>query len=40
MTAVVKDYPKPASYTGLIGKLLLVGRHLIILNNSGYTSDE
>ena len=34
MSACVKDYPKPAPNAELIRQPLLVGRHLIILNNS------
>jgi hypothetical protein len=33
-------YLTPAPNDDAIRKLLLVDRHLIILNNSGYTSDE
>ena len=35
ISVTVKDYPTPASNTDLIRKLLLAGRHLIILNSSG-----
>ena len=33
-TASVKDYPTPAPNAETIGKPLLAGRHLIVLNNS------
>jgi hypothetical protein len=35
MSAVVKDYLTPAPNNDAIRKALLVGRHLIILNNCG-----
>jgi hypothetical protein len=34
ISVTVKDYPTPASNTDLIRKLLLAGRHLIILNRN------
>jgi hypothetical protein len=39
MSAVVKDYPTPASNADVIRKHLLAGRHLIILNRSSYAPD-
>jgi hypothetical protein len=35
MSAIVKDYPTPASNAAAISKPQLGGRHLIILNTSG-----
>ena len=40
MSASVKDYPTPAPTADLIRKLMLAGRHPIILNKSRSTESE